>query len=177
MSVNIVVYQGNITKDLDLKYAQSGTAVLSFTIGVTRDFTDKQTGKRESDFITCKAFGKTAEAIANHFQKGSEILVTGRTQTGSYDDQQGQRKYTNDCMVSTFNFTRGSNPNGSNQNSGNQNQHSQQNNQQASNQQQNYQQQSMDGMSNHGFNTQPDPFGNQNSSGSTLDIQDDDLPF
>ena len=96
MSVNNVVYQGNITKDLDLRYSQSGMAVLSFSIGVSRNFTDKKTGKRESDFINCKAFGKTAEAIANHFRKGSEILVTGRTQTGSYEGQDGQRKYTTD---------------------------------------------------------------------------------
>lgn len=150
MSVNNVVYQGNITKDLDLRYSQSGMAILSFSIGVSRNFTDKNTGKRESDFINCKAFGKTAEAIANHFRKGSEILVTGRTQTGSYEGQDGQRKYTTDCMVETFNFTRGSNPsNGEGQQNNNAN-------------------------SNKGsYNNNPDPFG----SASQIDINDNDLPF
>lgn len=152
MSVNNVVYQGNITKDLDLRYGQSGTAVLSFSIGVSRDFVDKQSGKRESDFINCKAFGKTAELIANHFQKGSEILVTGRTQTGNYENQQGQRIYTNDCVVNTFNFTRGSKQGDS----------PQPNEQRTTNQQP--KQGNIAGM---------DPFGNN----SQIDINDDDLPF
>lgn len=163
MSLNSVVYQGNITKDLDLKYGQSGTAVLSFSIGVSRDFVDKQTGNRESDFINCRAFGKTAELIAEHFQKGAEIIITGRTQTGNYENQQGQRVYTNDCVVNTFNFTRGSRQGG------------QQSNQKQSknNQGGNFQQDSMPGLSKNGYNTNADPFGGS----SQMNINDDDLPF
>lgn len=94
---------GRITKDLELKYAQSGTAILGFTLAVNRKYV-KEGEERQADFIMCKAFGKTAENINNYFGKGKLILIEGRIQTGSYE-KDGQRVYTTDVIVEGFDFT------------------------------------------------------------------------
>lgn len=94
---------GRITKDLELKYAQSGTAILGFTLAVNRKF-NKEGEEKQTDFIMCKAFGKTAENISNYFGKGRLILVEGRIQTGSYD-KDGAKVYTTDIIVEAFDFT------------------------------------------------------------------------
>ena len=98
-SVNII---GNLVKDIELK-GQEGN-VASFMVAVQRQFKDKQTGEYESDFIPCKAFGNTATILAKHFSKGNKIGVSGRWQSGSYDNKQGQRVYTNDLVVRDITF-------------------------------------------------------------------------
>lgn len=100
--MNTVNLIGNITKDLQLN-AAGNTSFLSFGIAVQRNFKNKQTNEYESDFINCKAFGKTAEIIADHFQKGSKIGVTGRIQTGKYE-KDGRTIYTTDVMVNDITF-------------------------------------------------------------------------
>ncbi len=90
--INRVVLVGRLTKDSDLKYTSSGTAVASFTLAVNRQFTN-QSGEREADFINCVVWRKQAESLANFTRKGSLIGVEGRLQTRSYDNQQGQRVY------------------------------------------------------------------------------------
>lgn len=110
MAINNITLQGNITKELELRQAGSGS-VLNFTVASQRDYVDKQTGKRESDFINCVAFNKTAEIIAQYFDKGSEILVVGRMQSGSYENKEGQRVFTTDLIVNNFSFTRSSSNN------------------------------------------------------------------
>ena len=110
MAINNITLQGNITKELELRQAGSGS-VLNFTVASQRDFVDKQTGKRESDFINCVAFNNAAEIIAQYFDKGSEILVTGRMQSGSYENKEGQRVFTTDLIVNNFSFTRSSSNN------------------------------------------------------------------
>ena len=98
-SVNII---GNLVKDIELK-GQEGN-VASFMVAVQRPFKDKQTGEYESDFIPCKAFGNTAAILAKHFSKGNKIGISGRWQSGNYENNQGQKVYTNDLVVRDITF-------------------------------------------------------------------------
>ena len=99
-SINLI---GNLTRDFDFKYSKSGTAYVTGGIAVQRKFKN-QSGEYESDFINLKAFGKTAEMLANHFNKGSKIGISGSLQTRSYENQQEQRVYTSDVMVEQVTF-------------------------------------------------------------------------
>jgi len=100
--MNTINLIGRLTKDPELRYSQGGVAICTFTLAVNRDFTN-QNGEREADFIQCKVFKKTAENLANYQQKGSQIGVVGRLQTGSYE-KDGQRVYTTDVMVDRVEF-------------------------------------------------------------------------
>lgn len=120
--MNTINLIGRLTKDPELRYSQSGMAICTFTIAVNRDFTN-QNGEREADFIQCKAFKKTAENLANYQQKGSQIGVVGRIQTGSYEGQDGKRVYTTDVMVDRIEFL-GSKSDGNNQGGNQQQQYS-----------------------------------------------------
>jgi len=98
--MNIVIIKGNITKDIDLKFAQgSGLGIAKFSVAVARMKKDDP-----SDFFNCTAFGKTAETIAERLHKGSPILITGHLQTGSYDHKEGHKVYTTDVIVDRFEF-------------------------------------------------------------------------
>lgn len=98
--MNKVVLIGRLTKDPDLKFtAGSGTAVSRFTVAVNRQFK-----KDETDFINCVAFGKTAETISQYLTKGRQIAVTGSIRTGSYEAQDGTKRYTTDVAVDSFEF-------------------------------------------------------------------------
>lgn len=98
-SVNII---GNLVKDIELK-GQEGN-VASFMVAVQRPFKDKQTGEYESDFIPCIAFGNTATILSKHFSKGNKIGISGRWQSGNYENNQGQKVYTNDLVVRDITF-------------------------------------------------------------------------
>ena len=102
MSVNNVVLVGRLTKDVELKYTQSGMAVAKFILAVNRQF--KKDGQPDADFITCTAFSKTAENLANFMRKGSQIGVVGSIQTGYYDDKDGKRVYTTDVICNNIQF-------------------------------------------------------------------------
>ena len=146
--MNTVNLIGNLTRDPELRYSQSGTAVASCNIAVQRRFKN-QNGDYESDFINIKAFSKTAELLAEHFRKGSKLGITGNIQTGSYENKQGQKVYTTDVVVENLTFVERKNSDSSGFNS-NQTNYSQ-NNQSPSN--------------------------SSSFSGSSIDISDDDLPF
>jgi len=96
--MNKVILKGNLTRDPELKMSGE-TTLTKFSLAVSRKMK-----KDESDFINCVAFGKTAEFIANYFNKGSQILIVGRIQTGSYDDKEGNKKYTTDVVVEEVEF-------------------------------------------------------------------------
>lgn len=102
--MNIIALTGNATKDVELKYTQQGTAIGAGTIAVRRDFKNKQTNEYETDFINFTAFGKTAEIMANHIMKGSKFGINGRLQIRTYDNDQGQRQYFTEVVVSGFDF-------------------------------------------------------------------------
>lgn len=103
--MNNVQLIGRLTKDVDLRYfqnAQGDQAVARFTVAVDR--MPKQDGTHETDFITCSCFGRRAEVIADHFQKGSKIGLVGRIRTGSYVNQQGATVYTTEVEVTDIDF-------------------------------------------------------------------------
>lgn len=112
--MNNVVLMGRLTKDVEIRYNQSQMAIGRFTVAVNRRLTK---GKRQeaeannqatADFINCVAFGRTAEVIGQYFNKGNKIAITGHIQTGSYENQQGQRIYTTDVIVDQFDFVESS---------------------------------------------------------------------
>lgn len=90
---------GRLTKDPELKYSPSGVPVVRFTLAVNREMK-----RDEADFINCIAFNKVAESLANYQKKGSRIGVVGRIQTGSYENQQGQRIFTTDVIANSIEF-------------------------------------------------------------------------
>jgi single-strand DNA-binding protein len=112
--INRVVLVGRLTRDPELRTSSSGTANTRFTVACDRRF--KQPNGPEADFISCVAFGRTAEVIAQYFSKGRLIGVEGRIQTGSYENQQGQRVYTTDVVVENFSFLESKNSAGNNYN-------------------------------------------------------------
>ncbi|MET1109103.1 single-stranded DNA-binding protein [Enterococcus faecium] len=99
--INNVSLVGRLTKDPDLRYTASGTAVATFTLAVNRNFTN-QNGNREADFINCVIWRKPAETMATLAKKGSLIGVVGRIQTRTYDNQQGQRVYVTEVVADNF---------------------------------------------------------------------------
>lgn len=103
LMINRVVLVGRLTKDPELRYTPSGVPTARFTIAVNRTFTNQQ-GDREADFISCVAWRKQAENLANFMKKGSLIGVEGRIQTGSYEGQDGKRVYTTDVVADSIQF-------------------------------------------------------------------------
>jgi single-strand DNA-binding protein len=94
---------GRITKDPELRYNSGDVAYVRFTLAVNRSFLNAN-GEREADFISCVAWRKTAELITEHFKKGSEFGVSGRIQTGSYDNTKGDKVFTTDVIVEEITF-------------------------------------------------------------------------
>src|SRR5699024_5669144 len=89
---------GRLTKDIELAYTPTGTAVGKSSIAINRPFKNKETGEYDADFINIEAFGKTAEVMANHLAKGNRVGVEGRIQSGSYTNKDGIKVYTTDWI-------------------------------------------------------------------------------
>lgn len=98
--INNAVLAGRLTKNVMVRYTNSGTAVGNFTLAVERRFTKKD-GERESDFINCVVWGKTAETLQRFAVRGSLISVEGSIQTGSYE-KDGRTIYTTEVNVQNF---------------------------------------------------------------------------
>lgn len=99
--LNNVSLVGRLTKDVDLRYTPSNVAVATFTLAVNRTFKNEN-GDREADFINCVMWRQQAENLANWAKKGALIGITGRIQTRSYDNQQGQRVYVTEVVAEQF---------------------------------------------------------------------------
>lgn len=99
--INTVALVGRLTKDSELRYTANGTAVATFTLAVNRNYTS-QSGQREADFINCVIWRKPAEAFAKYTRKGTLVGVTGRIQTRSYDNTQGQKVYVTEVVLDNF---------------------------------------------------------------------------
>ena len=138
---------GRLTKDVELKYTPANQAVAQFTLAVNRTFKNAN-GERESDFINCVIWRKSAENFANFVKKGALIGITGRIQTRNYENQQGQRVYVTEVIAENFQMLESRN---------------QQQGQQQPQPQQATQQQAK----------QPDPF----AGGAPTSLDDDSLPF
>lgn len=165
--INNVVLVGRLTKDPDLRYTASGTGVATFTLAVNRNFTN-QDGNREADFINCVIWRKSAETLANYARKGTLLGVTGRIQTRSYDNQQGQRVYVTEVVAENFQLLESRST--SDQRQQNTNNSNDQGQNARSNQNGKNNSSTQNSMPN--FNRDTDPF-----SGSSINIGDDDLPF
>lgn len=102
--MNNVSLVGRLTKDPDIRYtqAQEPMCIARYTLAVDRRF--KRDGEPSADFISCVAFGKSAEFAEKYFHKGIKIAITGRIQTGSYENKEGQRVYTTDIVVESQEF-------------------------------------------------------------------------
>ena len=101
MTINNVVLVGRMTKDAELRYTPSNVAVATFTLAVNRN-RKNENGEREADFINVVIWRQQAENLANWAKKGSLIGITGRIQTRSYDNQQGQRVYVTEVVAESF---------------------------------------------------------------------------
>lgn len=100
---------GRLTKDPDVRYSQGNNpmAIARYTLAVDRKF--KRDGEPNADFINCIAFGKNGEFAEKYLHKGIKILVEGRWQSGSYTNRDGQKVYTNDCVVESCEFAESKN--------------------------------------------------------------------
>ncbi len=108
--MNKVIIIGRFTRDPEIKYStgENATATARFSLAVNRRFKNKE-GNYDADFINCVAFGKTAEFIEKYFTKGMAIGITGRIQTGSYTNKEGQKIYTTDVVVEETEFVESKN--------------------------------------------------------------------
>ena len=98
--INNVSLTGRLTRDIDLRYTQSGTAVGTFTLAVDRQY--KRDGEPTADFINCVIWRKSAENFTNFTHKGSLVGVEGHIQTRSYDKQDGTKVYVTEVVVENF---------------------------------------------------------------------------
>lgn len=101
--MNRVMLIGRFTAKPELRYTASNVPFTRFSIAVNRPF-NNQDGQRETDFINIVAWRKQAETICNYFDKGNQIAIEGRIQTGSYDDKDGNKRYTTDVALDQFHF-------------------------------------------------------------------------
>ena len=99
--INNVVLVGRMTRDAELRYTPQNQAIATFSLAVNRNF-KSQNGEREADFINCVIWRQQAENLANWAKKGALIGITGRIQTRSYENQQGQRVYVTEVVADNF---------------------------------------------------------------------------
>lgn len=102
--MNRVILCGRLVRDPEVRYSQgeSSTAIARYTLAVDRTF--KKEGEQAADFINCIAFGKNGEFAEKYLYQGTKIIIEGRWQTGSYINKDGQKVYTNDCVVERHEF-------------------------------------------------------------------------
>ena len=102
--MNKVVLVGRLTRDPEVRYSQgdNATAVARYTLAVDRRF--RRDGEPTADFIPCVVFGRSGEFAEKYFRQGLKVIVTGRIQTGSYTNKEGQKIYTTDVVVEDQEF-------------------------------------------------------------------------
>ncbi len=102
--MNKTVLMGRLTADPQVRYSQgdNATAVARYTLAVNRKF--KKDGEPTADFIPCVVFGKSAEFTEKYFRKGMQVAISGRIQTGSYTNKDGNKIYTTDVVVEEQEF-------------------------------------------------------------------------
>ena len=97
--MNKVILMGRLTRDPEVRYTQTNnTMVVTFSLAVNRRFT-REGDTQTADFINCTAWSKTGEFISKYFKKGQQVGVVGRIQTRSWDDANGQKRYSTDVVV------------------------------------------------------------------------------
>lgn len=102
--LNTCTIMGRLTRDPELRRTGSGLAVASFCVAVDRDWPNKETGERETDFINCVAWRQTGEFVSKWFSKGSMIVVSGRLQMRKWTDDNGNNRTTYEIVADNVYF-------------------------------------------------------------------------
>jgi single-strand DNA-binding protein len=154
--LNKVLLIGNLVRDVELKYTQSGSAVAKFSLAVNRTWKDRNSGEKREEvcYVDINIFGRSAEVANQHLSKGSKVLVEGRLVLDQWQDQNGQKRSKHSVAAESFQFLDSKNDQANNQS-----------------QQGDYQQNSYDQSSNGQANTQ------QNNDNGNFQIDDSDIPF
>ena len=102
--LNHIIVMGRLTRDPELRRTGSGVAVASFTVAVDRDFSPKDGGERETDFIDCVAWRQTGEFVSKYFTKGRMAVVSGRLQIRGWTDKDGNKRRTAEIVADNVYF-------------------------------------------------------------------------
>ena len=102
--LNHIVIMGRLTRDPELRRTGSGVAVTSFSLAVDRDFGNRESGERETDFIDCVAWRQTGEFVSKYFTKGRMAVVSGRLQIRSWTDKEGNKRRTAEVVADNVYF-------------------------------------------------------------------------
>ena len=102
--LNHITIMGRLVRDPELRRTGSGIAVTSFTVAVDRDFPNKESGERETDFIDCVAWRQTGEFVSKYFTKGSMAVVSGRLQIRGWTDKDGNKRRTAEIVADNVYF-------------------------------------------------------------------------
>lgn len=113
--LNLIVLMGRLTADPEMRTTPSGISCARFTLAVERNYTDKQTGTRQADFIDVVAWRSTADFVSRYFHKGQLITTQGSLQTHAYDDKDGNRRKAFEVVTDNVYFAE---PKRSNENGG-----------------------------------------------------------
>ena len=117
--MNKVILMGRLTRDPEVRYSQNGEAPLAiarFSLAVDRRFQRQNAGsdQQTADFINCVAFGKQGEFVEKYIHKGTKVALTGRIQTGSYTNKEGNKVYTTDVVAEEIEFAESKNSSSNN---------------------------------------------------------------
>lgn len=102
--LNHIVIMGRLTRDPELRYTQAGQPVASFSVACERDFGNRDSGERQTDFIDCVAWRQTGEFVSKYFTKGSMIVVSGRLQIRDWTDRDGGKRRSAEINVDNVYF-------------------------------------------------------------------------
>ena len=102
--LNHIVLMGRLVRDPELRHTQSGTAVASFSLAVDRDFKDRNTGEKATDFIDIVAWRQTAEFVSRYFTKGRMAVVEGRLQIRDWKDKEGNNRRSAEVVADNVYF-------------------------------------------------------------------------
>lgn len=102
--LNHIVIMGRLTRDPELRHTASGVAVASFTLAVDRDFGNRETGEKETDFIDVVAWRQTGEFVSKYFSKGRMAVVSGRLQIRSWTDKEGGKRRSAEVVADNVYF-------------------------------------------------------------------------
>ncbi len=109
--MNKVILMGRLTRDPDIRYTQDTMCIARYTLAVDR-MGKKQEGQPTADFINCVAFSKAGEFVEKYVKKGTKLAVTGRIQTGSYKNKNGETVYTTEVIIESQEFAESKNTHG-----------------------------------------------------------------
>ena len=167
---NKVILIGNLTRDIELRYTPSGTAVAKFGLATNRVYSDPVTKEKKQEvmFIDITVFGRAAETANQYLKKGSQVLVEGRLSFNQWTDQTGQKRSKHEVIAEQVKFLGG------------------RDNQQTGGYDNNYQQPQQNNYQNQGYNNQTQPqqsaqpqqaMQNPNANIPSIDIDEEDIPF